>query len=240
MAETRVPSSGSLDSVTVGDVLRGLAASGLTGLVRFEGGTPRVVGLDGGRIYLATAASGPSIHQIVVGSGAAPEPAWVDSGAAQGADGIIGRLDDDERVDSERLRAVLHEHVVSTLVELLVPGAERYQVLADRSHQLGSRFCFDVDEVLTEAGHRLAAWRTLSESLPSTATRIHRAPTLPPGVTTTELSAVEWQVLHAAGDDGTVAELIAASGLSAFTVFEVLHRLLDRGLVVVRADDAAP
>jgi hypothetical protein len=135
---------------------------------------------------------------------------------------------------------VLHEHTVSTVVELLVPGAERYQVMPDRLHQLGSRFCFDVDEVLTEAGHRFAAWRAISATLPSTATRIRRSPTLPQGETATTLSAVEWQVLAAAGDEGTVADLIAASGLSAFTVFEVLHQLLDRGLVVARAPDPTP
>ena len=46
-------------------------------------------------------------------------------------------LDEDERVDSDRLRAVLLEHVVSTVAELLAPGTERYEFLADQVHQLG-------------------------------------------------------------------------------------------------------
>jgi hypothetical protein len=42
-------------------------------------------------------------------------------------------------------------------------------------------------------------------------------------------------------EEGSVAEIIAASGLSAFTVFDVLHRLLRRGLVqAVDGDAAAP
>jgi DNA-binding IclR family transcriptional regulator len=39
--------------------------------------------------------------------------------------------------------------------------------------------------------------------------------------------------------EGTVAEVIAASGLSAFTVFDVLHRLVRRGLVQALVEDAA-
>jgi DNA-binding IclR family transcriptional regulator len=39
--------------------------------------------------------------------------------------------------------------------------------------------------------------------------------------------------------EGSVAEVIAASGLSAFTVFDVLHRLVRRGLVQAVLEDAA-
>ncbi|HEY8059627.1 MAG TPA: helix-turn-helix domain-containing protein, partial [Acidimicrobiales bacterium] len=55
----------------------------------------------------------------------------------------------------------------------------------------------------------------------------------------TSLSAVEWQVLSAMPTEGSVAEVIAASGLSAFTVFDVLHRLVRRGLVQAVLEDAA-
>lgn len=239
MAGTAVPSAGSLQSVTVGEVLRAAAAASLSGLVRFDGDDQRLVALAEGRIYLATSASGPSIHQIVVGSGAAPDDAWVEAGAAQNPEGIGAALDDDPRVDSARLRAVLGEHVVSTVVELLAGGNERYEVPGDQSHQLGARIRFEVDAVLAEAEHRLAAWRSISGSLPTTATRVRLAPTLARGTTGEALSAVEWQVLAAIGGGTSVAEVIAGSGLSAFTVFDVLHRLLTRSLVVV-ADDAGP
>lgn len=229
MAETTVPPEGSLHAVTVGQVLESLADAGRTGLVRFHGDDQRIVGLAQGRIYLATSATGPSLHQIVVGSGATPEAAWTDASASRAE--IAAALDDDERVDSRRLRAVIHEHVVSTVVELLVPGTERYEFLADQTHQLGTRFCFPVAEVLADAGRRLSTWRSISGTLPSTATRVRRSPTLPPGTTSESLTAVEWQVLMAMPTEGTVAEVIAASGLSAFTVFDVLHRLVRRGLV---------
>lgn len=239
MAEARVPSEGSLDSVTVGEVIASLAGEQRTGLVRFHGDTPRIVALAEGQIYLATSASGPSIHQIVVGSGAAPEAAWAAAGG--NAEGIAAALDDDERVDSDRLRTVLSEHVVSTLAELLAPGSERYEFLADQTHQLGARFRFPVDEALADAGRRLSTWRSISTMLPSTGTRIRRSPTLPRDAVSATLTAVEWQVVSAMPPDGTVAEVIAASGLSAFTVFDVLHRLVRRGLVQpVNEDAAAP
>ena len=54
------------------------------------------------------------------------------------------------------------------------------------------------------------------------------------------VTAVEWQVLAAMGEETTVAQIIGSSGLSAFTVFDVLHRLLRRGLVVAQGDAPAP
>ena len=236
MTEGALADEGFLGSVTIGEVIVGFAAPGRTGLLRFHGTEPRIVALHDGGVYLATGASGPSIHQIVVGSGAAPEAAW--SAATGSAAGIAAALDDDERVDSDRLRSVLLEHVVATLAELLAPGTERYEFLADQTHQLGARFCFPVGEVLADAGQRLTTWRSISTTLPSTATRVRRAATLPPHAVSASLSAVEWQVLSAMPPAGTVAEVINAAGLSAFTVFDVLHRLVRRGLVQAVTEDA--
>jgi Domain of unknown function (DUF4388) len=237
MTEATVPTEGSLDSLSVDAVLQSLADERRTGLLRLHGAEPHVVALADGRIYLATSASGASIHQIVVGSGAAPETAWADAGLT--GDEIAAALDDDERVDSDRLRTVLLEHVVATVAELLAPSTERYEFLADQVHQLGPRFCFSVDEVLADARQRLATWSSISTTLPSTGTRIRRSPTLPREAVSASLSAVEWQVLSAMPTEGTVAEVIAASGLSAFTVFDVLHRLVRRGLVQAVVEDAA-
>jgi hypothetical protein len=236
MTEGRLTDEDSRGPVTLGEVISGFAGPRRTGLLRFHGATPRIVAFHEGDIYLATSASGPSIHQIVVGSGAAPEAAWLD--AAGDAAGIAQALDDDERVDSDRLRKVLLEHVVATLAELLAPGNDQYEFLADQTHQLGARFCFPADEVLADAGRRLTRWRSISTSLPSTGTQVRRSPTLPPNAESASLSAVEWQVLSAMPDTGSVAEVIDAAGLSAFTVFDVLHRLVRRGLVQAVAEDA--
>jgi hypothetical protein len=237
VTESSLPSEGSQNPAGTGQLLQALAAERRTGLLRLHGDEPRIVALAEGQIYLATSASGPSIHQIVVGSGAAPEGAWADAGGSPA--GIAAALDDDERVDSDRLRTVLAEHVVSTLAELLVPGTERYEFLADQHHQLGARFRFPVEEALAEAEQRLTTWRSISSTLPSTGTRVRRAPTLPRSSVSAALSAVEWQVVSAMPSEGTVAEVIAASRLSAFTVFDVLHRLVRRGLIRPVDEDAA-
>lgn len=224
-----MPLSGALHAQTVGDLLQAVAAEGRTGLLRFDGSDPRIVCLARGEVYLATSASGPSIHQIVVGSGASPEAAWSDATAAGG--GLTDRLAADDRVDADRLRTVLHEHTVSTVVELLAAGTDRYELLPDQVHQIGARFTFPVADVLADAGRRLTTWRTISGTLPSTATPVRRSPTLPRGRTAESLTAVEWQVVMAITPEATVADVIAASGLNAFTVFDVLHRLVRRGLV---------
>ena len=241
MTDPGPPLEGTLEAGTVAGVLQDLAARRRTGLLRIHGGDPRLVALSDGQIYLATSASGPSIHQIAVGSGAAPEAAWNDAGPAAARSGVAAALAADQRVDSARLQAVLAEHIVSTLVELLAPGSERWEFLPDQVHQLGPHYRFSVEQLLAEANRRLTTWRSISDTIASTATRVRRSPTLPRGTTTAELSAVEWQVLSAMPEEGSVAEVIAGSGLSAFTVFDVLHRLLRRGLVrAVDEDTAAP
>ena len=88
-------------------------------------------------------------------------------------------------------------------------------------------------------GRRLDTWRSISATLPSTGTQVRRSPTLPAKAVSASLSAVEWQVLSAMPGTGSVAEVINAAGLSAFTVFDVLHRLVRRGLVQAVAEDAA-
>jgi Domain of unknown function (DUF4388) len=227
MADT-VPMTGSLQSVTVSAVLDALAHDRRTGLVRFDG-EQRIVCLADGEVYLATSAAGPSLHSILVGSGAATEDAWADAASAPG--GLAEALAADSRVDAQRLRAVIREHTVSTVVELLVPGTKRYEFLADQTHQLGATFRFSEPEVVAEASRRLATWRTMGGTVPSTSTRVRRSPTLPQGAKTESLTAVEWQVVMAMPAEGTVAAVIDAAGLSAFTVFDVLHRLIRRGLV---------
>ncbi len=229
MADTSVPTTGSLDSVALGDLLQAFADDGCTGLVRFDGDDQLLVCLADGEVYLATSASGPSIHQIVVGSGATPEAAWADAAGAPG--GLAAALAGDDRVDADRLRAVLYELTVATVVELLVPGTESYELLVGQTHQVGPHFRFPVSEVVADASRRLTAWRTIGATLPSTSTRVRRSPALPSGSTTDSLTAVEWQVVAAMPAEGTVADVIDASGLSAFTVFDVLHRLVLRGLV---------
>ena len=151
MTEAGPPSEGSTQTGTVAEVLLDLAARGSTGLLRVHGGDPRLVALADGRIYLATSASGPSIHQIAVGSGAAPEAAWNDAGPAAARSGVAAALAADDRVDATRLQAVLAEHIVSTMVELLAPGAERWEFLPDQVHQLGSHFRFSAEQLLAEA-----------------------------------------------------------------------------------------
>ena len=85
----------------------------------------------------------------------------------------------------------------------------------------------------------MTTWRSINTTLPSTGTRIRRSPTLPRDSVSESLSAVEWQVVSAMPTEGTVAEVIAVSGLSAFTVFDVLPRLVRRGRVQAEGEDAA-
>lgn len=242
MTDLAVPPEGSLEQVTVRELLEALAAGRETGLLHLHGDDDRLVALSEGEVYLATSASGPSLHHIVVGSGAAPEEAWTAAVAtASGpgaAAGIAGILDDDLRVDSDRLRTVLEEHVVASAVELLAPGSERYQLIAGATHQLGTRFCFPVSTVLTEAARRLDAWRASSATLGSTTSVVRRSPALPRGSSVASLTALEWQVLGSLAEAATVAEVVARSGLSAFTVFDVLHRLVRRRLVEVTEGSA--
>lgn len=222
--------AGSLADRPLSDVLRSLAQTRETGILHLSGSYASIVCLRDGGVYLAHAETGPSLRQVVVATGVVSEGRWDRSVEASRQGGhLIDALLEVGEASPDRLKRALYDHTVNTLFELLVPNANHYRFGPGEVHQLGTHFPFGVDDVLNAAGARLAAFREIARLVPSTDVVTRVVPRLPEGAAPLTVSAVEWQVLAAVDGRATVAEIIAAVGQSAFTVFSALHRLLQVG-----------
>jgi hypothetical protein len=229
----RVPASagfqGSLDDLDLPEVLGLLSTTRKTGVLTVEGRTRGTLVLHEGELTTALADSGPDLCQAVVGAGLVDQAGWARAGdwSRQGlglADALLV-----DGVDAGARGLVLWEHAVSSVFELLLPGAERFAFVPGATHPLGARFAFAVDEVLAEAAARTVVWREIAETIPSTAAVLRIC--LEPPDDPVCLDSGDWRVLARLDGRADVAEVVRQLGMSAFAVCGVLHRLVRRGLV---------
>lgn len=235
MAVREAALQGTVDELPVPDLLRLLQGTKQSGLLELTGANPGVVVLHDGEISLALSAMGPTLQQVVIGSGLATSDLWVEVVAAADAGSTLGDALVEGGVDADRARAVLYDHTVGAIFELMLPGDDAFAFLPDEHHPIGARFTFTVDELLADAGQRVDAWKVIAEAIPSISIRMRLTRSIPRAQMT--ITADEWHVLARVDGHDTIADIIRELGMSAFAVCAVLHRLLQIGAVEVVPGD---
>jgi hypothetical protein len=229
MATRDAALQGTVADLPLPELLRLLAGTSQTGLLELTGSNPGVIALHEGAVTLALSAMGPTLQEVIIGSGLAHADLWsnVVVAADHGTpltDSLLGA-----GVDEVRIEAVLFDHTVGAVFELMLPSGDDFAFLAGEEHPIGSRFTFSVDEVLEDAAQRVDAWKVIAEAIPSIAMRMRLSHSLPGA--SVKIGADEWHVLCRVDGHATIAEIIRELGMSAFAVCAVLHRLLQRGVV---------
>src|SRR4051812_15246422 len=119
---SRAALSGSLTDLPLPTLLPLIDRTGGAGVIELRGpGGDGLIVLAGGGITLALSDAGPTLAQVIIGSGLATPDEWERAPLAslRGqplADALI-----DAGADGERLRAVLREQSLGALFEFLVP-----------------------------------------------------------------------------------------------------------------------
>jgi hypothetical protein len=225
----RAALSGSLQELPLTALLPLLAAKQRQGVVELSGASAGVVVLDEGALTLALADEGPTLQQVIVGSGIASADGWEHAfSASMRGDGIADALISGG-ADPELLEIVLREQTIGALFEFILPSDTDFVFLEGATHPLGSRFRFDSAEMLDAAADRVDGWKVIAETIPSTAMVMRLTPELTEPTIT--ITAEDWRILARVDGHTTVADLIRALGMSAFTVCGVLHRLANAGCV---------
>ena len=229
----RAALSGDLADLPLLDLLAWVGAASPRGTIELAGGAVGTIELVDGRIALASADDGPTLAQMVIGSGAISADGWESSsraadGGADLADALI-----DAGADPELLAGALREQTVGALFEFLVPGETSFTYTPEASRSLGGRFAFESADVVDEARARVEAWKVIAEAIPSVSvvmrlTRQLDAPTI-------SVAADDWRILALVDGRATVADIIRELGMSAFAVCGVLHRLMLAGAVEAAA-----
>jgi hypothetical protein len=224
---------GRLDEVPFADVLRLLRASRQTGALHLRDDTIHVVVvLDADEVQLATTGE-DGLRSAVVGGGLLGASEWdAVSAASEGGEPGSGL----ERliaagVDRDRLHARLYEHTVTTLFELLLPSAAEFAFVSDESHPFARRPGYPFADVLDDVNHRVAEWREIATSVPSTTIVLRRASRLPASSGPITLTPEEFELLGLLDGQRDVAALISTMGMSAFRVMTTLHHLKQIGAI---------
>ncbi|HSL57311.1 MAG TPA: DUF4388 domain-containing protein [Acidimicrobiales bacterium] len=227
---------GALDDLGLADLLGLLERTGRAGVLHIEGDQHAVVVIGPGTVHLATTDTGPGLRRAVIGAGLADEATWQEAvartgpGAAPGAglDALVER-----GVDRGRLRAVIYEHSVSTLFELLLPSRDDFRFVPGEQHPFAVEPGYPLAECLDDARRRLERWRDIAATIPSTATVLRRTATLPVGVASVTIAPMEWEVLGLLDGHRDVATLVHVTGMGALALSALLHRLVTDGLAEV-------
>jgi hypothetical protein len=119
---------------------------------------------------------------------------------------------------------------VNTVFELLLPTRASFWFEPTVDHPLAGGPRLLTEQLILEATARLRAWQLIAEVIPSTSIVLRLADLLPPGTERVSLDRDEWPVLAAIDGRRDVADLIGHTGLSAFGVCGVLHRLITLGV----------
>jgi hypothetical protein len=222
---------GSLTDVGAPDLLRMLATSRHTGLLRIGSTAPHWAAMAEGEIVIAGSASGTGIIQAVLSSGLLDAETISTAGLNTGAHDlhVLPRLVD--LLGAVKLYPLVREQTVTAVFQMLLPSQEQFAFAPGQASPLAEHFRFPVDIVMMEAGRRVQEWSEIAASIASTASIFRPRRKLDPELTTVSLSAEEWSVLAVLDGRRSVAQAIAAAGRSSYEVCAVIHRLLLSGLV---------
>ena len=220
---------GTVADLALPELLHLLADTKQSGMLELTGPNPGMVAMQKGEVTLALSAMGPTLQQVFIGSGLTTSETWDEVVAAADRGGNLADALIDTGMNEDRTRAVLYDHTVGAVFELMLPSDDEFAFLAGEKHPIGDRFTFTVDEVLEDAAQRVEAWKVIAESIPSTSVQMRLAHDLPRAKIV--ISADEWHVLSRVDGRATIADIIRELGMSAFAVCAVLHRLLKAGAV---------
>ena len=220
---------GSLEDLPFRELLGFLSGGRRTGVIELSGASPGIVVLHEGSLTLALSENGPTLQQVFIGSGVTSSDGWWEattSGHRSGslADAVIGA-----GAQPDQVERVLREQTIGAVFELMLPSKDQFVFTAGSTHPVGHRFLFDPQQVLAEAERRVAAWKVIAESIPSTSLVMVPVRYLP-GESVT-IDSTDWTVLALLDGRRSIADIIRELGMSAFAVCNVLHQLRSAGIV---------
>ncbi len=216
---------GSLKEFPLAALLQSLANRRRTGALTLEDGSE--IWFAEGQIYLATSAKGSPISAVLFGAEAASMRDIESMFASDNDHGtVIEQLLLSRPQAEPAIRRLLHEYNLNALFEMLVPSGASFSFEPGRSHKLGNQFSHDTATLLAQAEQRLDIWRKIAERIPSTMAVFQLAPTLPDDNFERLVTGDEWRYLALINGRNTVADIITATGESAFRVCSTLYRML--------------
>ncbi len=229
------PVVGSLAELPGPDLLRALARTETSGMLKVGEASPTWVALAAGAVVIAGGASTPSLADELLHAGALDESV-IHEAVSRGAHHdltLLCELAGDS--PSERLIETVREHTVAAVFQLLLPSTDPFAFQPGAPISVARHVSFPVEVILSLAQQRLERWAEVAATVPSTQLVFHVRRLLDASIEEVTVSRADWQILAVLDGRRTVAQVIAATGRSGFDVLSTLHQFVEAGLIETRS-----
>jgi hypothetical protein len=176
-----------------------------------------------------------SLGRRLAGSGYVAEnhlSSAVDEVAKNGELGIARALRDHNSIDEGELHALVCEHIVDTVFDLMRWPDGVFEFVIDERNVDDVGATREVDEVVAEARRRLDLWTSIDDRVANSTTVLSLALDL---AVESQLQKDEWELLALIDGRRTVGDIVSLFGRGEYAVVIALAELVGRGLV--RTDD---
>jgi len=224
---------GSLDAFSLPDIFSLLSMTKKTGGLHLRrSGEHGVVWLGDGLISGgASDLSRLSLGRRLAGSGQVSDDdlqAAVEQVANSEEIGLARALRDRNAIDEGELHTLVCEHIVDTVFDLMRWSEGVFEFVIDEPNIDDVGVALEVEEVVTDARHRLDVWATIDEGLAAADTVL--ALTLNPAAEP-QIQRDEWALLALVDGHRTVSDVVMLCGRGEYAVVVALAELIAKGLV---------
>jgi DNA-binding Lrp family transcriptional regulator len=217
--------NGSLDTVALPDVLRLIASSGKSGLLRIEEASPsgRIFIVDGLIAFATTRNENDPIDDLL-------HMEYRADYVGSSEDRRVVDLNDLLESNPEAFNRFLEQMVVEVMSRLLRVDDGRFRFDVDiRSHR-EIPHAFEVEDMISQASARSAAWARVFEVVPSASAPFRMAPRLH-DAEQVALGRRDWALLAATGASTSIDEIAQKLKIFEFAAAKKVAELTQRGLI---------
>ncbi len=217
--------NGSLNTVALPDVLRLIAASGKSGLLRIDDASPsgRIFLVDGRVAFATNRNNDDPIDDLLRMEYRADYVGSAD-------DRRIVNLTDLLESNSEAFSRFLEQMIVEVLSRMLRIDEGQFRFEVDIRSRREIPFSFEVEEVIKQSEIRAEAWTRIFEIVPSTTEPFRMAPRLD-DTGEVVLARRDWALLASIGVSSTIDSISQRLRIFEFAAAKKVAELTQRGLI---------
>ena len=217
--------NGSLDTVALPDVLRLIASSAKSGLLRIEDASPsgRVFIVDGHIAFATTRNENDPIDDLL-------HMEYRADYVGSTEDRRVVDLNDLMENNPEAFNRFLEQMVVEVMSRLLRVDEGRFRFDVDIRSRREIPHSFEVEDIISQASARSVAWTRIFEVVPSAAAPFRMAPRLHEAEEVA-LGRRDWALLAATGATTSIDEIAQKLKIFEFAAAKKVAELTQRGLI---------
>jgi hypothetical protein len=217
--------NGSLDTVALPDVLRLIASSAKSGLLRVEDASPsgRIFIVDGRVAFATTRNEDDPIDDLL-------HMEYRADYVGSSEDRRIVDLSDLLENNPEAFNRFLEQMVVEVMSRLVRVNEGRFRFDVDIRSRREIPHSFDVEDMISQASARSTAWTQIFEVVPSASAPFRMAPRLSEAEEVA-LARRDWALLAATGSSTSIDEIAQKLKIFEFAAAKKVAELTQRGLI---------